>query len=64
MEVGTKPVHAPVNCILNCCVPSVIDGQWFGIVDNIAHAMADLESSKVTSISISDSQDQVAGPSC
>ena len=61
-KAWAKPVHSPIDSILDCWVPSVIDRKWFGIVDDVDDGMSVLESPKVACLTITDTKYKIAGP--
>lgn len=63
VEGGAKPIHSPVDNVLDGRVPSIVLGQGLNIVHHVQSTMAVLEASEIALVSISDSEDKIAGSS-
>ena len=57
MIITTKPVHAPVYCVLEGWVPGIVGGLGVGVVDDVADGVAYLETSEVAGFSVADAED-------
>ena len=56
MIITTKPVHTPVYCVLEGWVPGLVRWLGFGVVNDVAYAVAYLESSEVAGFSVPDTK--------